>query len=206
MHKDRGPAARGSGLFVPRKAVDTRLLAVVREEMEAHEVLAAVQRAVRELVAEPQRAVDAPDARRRLAEVEQELGRLIDALAQVGYSATLGDRIRTLETERAQLQRIAAQAVIDDTDRLVETVVAGYRAAMLDLRQRRDNEMDRTSAHELLRQMLGPVVLRKDADGVTWAQTTNPASQFCCCGFSNRMSTFLASDVRNSARPGRFST
>lgn len=131
VRKDRGPAACASDNFVPRKAVDTRLLAVVREEMEAPEVLAAVQQAVRELVAEHQRAADAPDARRRLIEVEQELGRLVDALVQVGFSPMLGERIRKLEAERAQLQQVAAQASIDDADELVESVVASYRAAML---------------------------------------------------------------------------
>lgn len=95
VRKDRGPAACASESYVPRKAVDARLLAVVREEMEAPEVIAAVQRAVRDLVAEHQRAADAPDVRRRLADVEQELGRLVDAIAAVGFSPTLGERIRS---------------------------------------------------------------------------------------------------------------
>jgi DNA invertase Pin-like site-specific DNA recombinase len=182
VHKDRGPAACASENFVPRKAVDTRLLAVVKEEMEAPEVIAAVQHDVRMLVAEHQRAADAPEARWRLADVEQELGRLVDALAQVGFSPMLGERIRALETERAKLQQQAAQAVIDDADGLAEAVVARYRAAMLELRRRLDTELDRTRTRELLRQMLGPITLRQDAQGATWAEMTNPASQLAAGG------------------------
>ena len=170
---------------MPREAVDTRLLAVVRKDyLEAPDVLAAVQQEVRAMQAEQQRAANAPEARLRLAEVEQDLGRRVDALAQVGFSPTLGERIRSLETERARLQQVTAQAVIDDADALVANIVANYRAAMLELRARLDNETDRTRTRELLRQMLGPIVVNKDADGVTWAEMTNPASQLAAGGVS----------------------
>jgi hypothetical protein len=69
-----------------------------------------------------------------------------------------------------------------DGEELITAVLADYRAAMLDLKSRLDGHPDRERTRELLRQMLGPVTLARDADGVTWAQMNNPAEQLLVAG------------------------
>ncbi|MBW8846769.1 MAG: hypothetical protein JF607_17525 [Burkholderiales bacterium] len=182
VHKDRGNSVCNNTATVPRLAVDARLLSLVREELDRPDSYADLQSSVRELVAE--HVIDtggaARDAKRRLGEVEKELSRLIDALAQIGYSPALGERLRALESERAQLKAQPDDEI--DVDALVTSVAADYRATMLDLKARLDGHPDRERTRELLSLVLGPVTLVRDADGVTWAQTTNPAEQLLAAG------------------------
>jgi site-specific DNA recombinase len=182
VHKDRGSAICTNDATTPRTAVDARLLALVREDLESPQSFAELQQNVRQLVAEHQREASgaAHDGKRRLAEVEKELGRLVDALAQVGYSPAIAERLRSAEAERAALAAQTAEVL--DVDELTNVVLADYRAAMLDLKSRLDGHPDRERTRELLRQMLGPVTLARDADGVTWAQMNNPAEQLLVAG------------------------
>ena len=71
--------------------MDTRLLAELRDELLSPEALAIVQEQVTRIIAERQRqAARAVDTgRARLAEVEEEIERLVEAIAEVGISEAL---------------------------------------------------------------------------------------------------------------------
>lgn len=179
VRKDRGPAACANAHSFPRKALDTRLLAVVREDLEDAGAVALYQDRARALVAERLRAdgETSQDGRKRLDELQEELGRLVDAMTRHGYSQALGERLRALETERAKLQQRVVRDAMPGAEDLVAAMVARYRASMLDLKERLEGDLDRQRTRDLLREMLGPVRIERDADGATWAQMAKPAER-----------------------------
>lgn len=184
VHKDRGPAACAGDLTIPRQTLDTRLLAKIRDDMPQDEALAAMQQRVRAAIVEQLRrdGSASEDGRRRLAEIGEELGRLVDAMTRHGYSSVLGDRLRALEAERAELEKTAGPAQVLDADEMAATAVARYKAAMLDLRERLLKSPDMERTREVLRQLVGPVRVMRDANGVTWAQMQNRAEQLLVAG------------------------
>lgn len=186
VHKDRGPAACTNAHTVPRRSVDSRLVAVLRDELLEPDALAELQSEVRLLLAEQRRDAGAAsgDARKRLAEVKGELVRLADAIAAVGISETLATRLRTSEFERATLETQLAAEALPAADEIMASVMGRYRAMLVDLHQRLEGESDRERTREIVRQMLGPITLLKGDDGATYAEMKNPAEQLLAGGDS----------------------
>jgi site-specific DNA recombinase len=184
VRKDRGSTVCSNAATTPREAVDAQLLAAVRKDFESPNTLAEFSQSVRALVADHGREARGPamEAQRRLTAVDKELARLVDALGQIGFSPAVAERLRSLEVERTSLATQAAPVEEFDVNEIVARVLADYRAAMLNLQRCLHEEPDRERTRELLRLILGPVTLVRDADGVTWAQTTNPAEQLLAAG------------------------
>lgn len=184
VRKDRGPAACPSDIVIPRKALDNRLLAEIRAEIEQPAALAELHQRLRAVAAEMLREAGATseDSRRRLAEVREELGRLIDAMTRHGYSAALGDRLRALEAERARLEKAAGPAEAVDAEAVAAAAMSRHRATMMDLRERLMSTPDAERTREVLRQTFAPVRIKRDAQGVIWAQMNNPAEQLLAVG------------------------
>lgn len=122
------------------------------------------------------------DTRRRLSELEKEVARLVDAVAQMGFSPALAEKLRTAEAERAELTTRVAKAQPGELEQAAAAVLANYRTALMDLKKGLEDHPDRQRTRELLRQMLGTVTLIRDAEGVTWAQMQNPAEQLFAVG------------------------
>lgn len=152
------------------------------------------------LLADMQRqaSVDAAAAPRQLKALGAEIARLVDAVAAVGISPALQQRLRTAEAERERLAQPIEQAKAGPRQ-VIEDVLARYRRQVLELQRVLEEDADRERTRELLRQMLGPVILLRDAEGLTWAQMTNPAEQLLC-GFCYRMSAFSTIRCPRSTR------
>jgi DNA invertase Pin-like site-specific DNA recombinase len=176
-YKDRGPTACTNSATVSRDVVDRRMLTEVRTELEAPAALAELQAAVREALAEHTRASTAGEAktRHRLAELDGEIGRLVDAVVAVGVSPALSQRLQAAEDEvrtlRAELAAVAPASVSE----LSGDLIATYRRMLLQLRDvLQSDDLERTRA--LLADMLGPVTIVHDDEG-TWAEMAKPADR-----------------------------
>lgn len=183
IHKDRGPAACSSKLQVRRQLVDSRLLAVVRHELDRPDAILEFQAQVRtELAAHNEREDDGSRAaRRRLPELQSEIDRLVDAIASVGGSPALMKRLRLLETEMATLE--AAVSPVKATPMThIGDVVARYQEMLAELQRRLESEADRERTRQILREMLGPITLVRDEDGAVYAEMKNPAEQLLAVG------------------------
>ena len=172
--KDRGPSVC-EGTTVLREALDQRLLSVVRDEVLSPEAIIEAQRAIGELTAARRRDASGDEARRRrrLVELEAEVGRIVDAIATIGASPALAARLRTAEAEAQQL-RAATAAGCDaatDADRRARELLATYRT----LRIRLDEALagDRDRARALLADLLGMVRVKPEADGEVWAEVVS---------------------------------
>lgn len=172
--KDRG-ATVCTGVSVRRDHADARLLAYLREQLLSDEAIAALQADVREIVAARQRdaAAGHADARRRLVELDAEIGRLVEAVAVVGVSPALAQRIRDAEAERARLQ--ASMAPVRDVAVIeVREAAAAYRRLLLRLGDALARDI--AAARDAVRELLGDVVVRIEG-GEIIAECEEPAAR-----------------------------
>ncbi|MBV8603601.1 MAG: recombinase zinc beta ribbon domain-containing protein [Pelomonas sp.] len=177
--KDRGPAVCSSAVTVRRDTLDERLLAEVREELLSPEAMAMMQREVDALLADMQRqtAGDTAAVPRQAKALDAEIDRLVDAIAVMGISPALQQRLRAAETERERLARVLEQAQ-PGPDRLIADVMGHYRRQMQELRRVLEEDTDRDRTRRLLADMLGPVLIGRDAEtGETWAEIEKPAER-----------------------------
>ena len=159
--KDRGLAVC-HGTLTPRGETDRRLVASIRDQLTSTATIAQVRReAAQALVGQAE--VDTARAA-RLAALEREIGRLADAVAQLGLSEALRTRLTAAEAERADL--LAAASVAAETP-TPDDVVEAYRRNLLRLTE--TLERDIGHARAALAQVLGRITVEQI--GVeTWAE------------------------------------
>lgn len=196
-HKDRGASVCG-GVRAPRGATDRRLLATIRDAVLAPAALAEIVGEVRRVAGEARRrageASRAHQARR--AEVEAEVVRLADAVAQVGLSAALRERLAQAEAALAALEREARvpQALPSDAE-----IAREVREVAMQLQQALAGSV--AEAREALADRLGPIVLR-ERDGGVWAETQIGPAMLVAGGADSRSGCGGPVRELESARPG----
>jgi site-specific DNA recombinase len=170
------------GILVDRQKADKRLLAEVRDMLLSPESIIELQREIKRLIEIETRGDDRKSAATRLAAVNAEIGRIVDALATVGVSAALTDRLKQAETEKQALQRITQAASTAPQVATVSEIAAGYRQLVLDLESALKSDV--VEAREILRELLGPILVRPEGREV-WADLKQNAAQaFAVSGIS----------------------
>lgn len=164
--KDRGPAVC-SGVQASRQRVDASVMQAIREDLLSPEAIAEMQATVREILADRRREARASEtaARARVQALDAEIGRLVDAIAQVGVSPALKERLQRAEAERAQ-----AAAPPSSTDPVSASLIDGlqrYRKLIADLDDTLASDVPR--AREILRDMIAPAVMLEH-DGQVWVE------------------------------------
>lgn len=175
-HKDRGQTVCANGRTVARELLDRRLLAELRAELLTPGTVRDVRAAVAKLVGDAARQAGTASAawRRRVAEVEGEITRLVDAVAEVGMSAALKARLAAAEAERRDLEvlRVAPPAL--DADK----VMTNYRALILRLQDALTGDEDRHRTRAVLAEMLGRMVIGYDEElGSSYVEMNEPAER-----------------------------
>jgi site-specific DNA recombinase len=190
-NKDRGETACSNRTTVLRAQVDRRLMAVLRDDMLAPNVLADLQADVRQILASSQREAHAGQAehRRRLHTLQGEINRLVDAVATVGISAALQARLQAAETERAQIE--ATLASIDAPAKVVnviDDVTGRFKALLMQLQGILEDEADRDRTRRLLADMMGPVTIEKEeGTGEVYARFEDPAERLLSAAVGGSM-------------------
>ena len=121
-----------------------------------------------------------PAIETELAGIERKIGKVLDAIENVGIGESLAERLRKLEADKADaVERLkAAQAnrgPLDALPDLLPILVARWRALVNDFEGLASNpdaepgELDTARSH--LHALLGQVTL-KPKDGVLWAHPT----------------------------------
>ncbi|RCS59942.1 recombinase family protein [Parvibium lacunae] len=171
-HKDRGDAVCDSKLLVSREKTDQRLLSLVREELLSPAALVEMQNAVKQLIESEQSSASASHhaAKKRLAEIDKEIGRLVDAIAAVGVSPALAEKLKAAEAEKAALKEAPAQGKPSIE---MAAMVARYKEMVLDLQNALAK--DTNHARTLLAELLGKVVLVPAEGGVCAEIENGPA-------------------------------
>jgi len=162
--KDRGTC---SGVRVPRKAADARLLAAVRDDLLGADALAHVRRQVRALISDAEAGAEktARAAEQRRRALVGEIDKLVQAIATVGISAALAERLRGAEAELAALATpaVAGGAAVKVRDGEID---AALRRLVMRLQELLQGDV--TRARSLLAELLGRVTIERQGDEV-WA-------------------------------------
>lgn len=161
--KDRGPAVC-SGVLAPRQLTDQRLLTMVRDDLLSPQSIAELQAAIAEHGATRANARRQAQAQRtaRLAELEREIGNLVNTVAAGFNSPALLARLQAAEAEKARLAdpmpETDAPAGFDSA-----AAVAAYRRKLLELEDVLAS--DRERARRLLADIIGRVAISQEPDG-----------------------------------------
>jgi len=106
----------------------------------------------------------------------------VEAVAQLGISEALRQRLAAAESELASLRAAAVPRLKLDPDRAAQQALAAYKRRLLDLGAAlQQDTMDRERTRALLADILGPVVLRRDSEG-EWAEMEEPAQRLALAG------------------------
>lgn len=175
--KDRGPAIC-KGVRVLRSTVEARLMEIVRTEMfnekavaELRHEVAAMQATARREQASGERA-----AKGRITMLDNEIVRLVDAVANAGWSEALRERLRKAEAERKVLQDDLTAGTEPVPTTVIPRLIDHYRDMVSNLPAMA--QRDPQAAREALQELLGEVMLSKDQDGAVWARVPELGDMF----------------------------
>ena len=178
VHKDRGPAVCSNSQTISREMVDRRLITEVRDQLMDPAAISELRGAVKAALAMAQKGAESGSegAKARLAEIDAEISRLVDALASIGLSEAIATRLKKAEAERDQLTATLATAKAGGATGMLQDIMARYSRLMMKLQDvLKDGDIARS--RELLSDLLGPITLRRDDDGVAWAEFEEPAER-----------------------------
>ncbi len=103
-NKDRG-ASVCKGIYFPRKEADMRLIGVLRSGLLSASAQQEFEEQFRAAITELRRndGKSASNAKDRIAELDTEIGRMVDAIAMIGMSDAIMSRLKAAEKERGEL-------------------------------------------------------------------------------------------------------
>jgi len=197
IHKDRGKAVCANARTVARELVDRRLLAELREELLTPGTVRDVRAAVAKMIGDVTRQTGAAQAawRKRAAEIDGEITRLVDAIAAVGLSPALQQRLADAERERRELERDQGARPALTADQ----VMTNYRALILRLQDALTEGGDLFHTRAVLAEMLGSVVIGWDEErGASYAEMEEPAERLLLQALGGSLG--MVAGARNSSR------
>ena len=156
-----GAAACASGVRVKRDIIESGLLAGIKNDLLAPDVVGEVRRQVQQIVRENARTL--PDEGSRLQVVEREVANLTDAIASgtLRASVAIGERLARAEAELARLRAAPQPRRPPNVERLLPQVMERYRALVARL-ETSLLETDVETARAELRTLFGSIRVVSD--------------------------------------------
>lgn len=165
--KYRGRSVCANTTTVSGHLVESLLLAAISRDLFTEEGYAVVRREVMRLLAERRRrGPDLTDTTARLAQVEQEIAHLVEAIKQGILTASTKTELVKLEGEQQELQaRLQqTQSKADRVADFVPDLIERFQAAVADIATVTQHNVDK--ARSPLQQLMGKeIVLHPTADG-----------------------------------------
>jgi len=163
-----GGACTGTRTFL-LKSIERRVLDALHEELRNPQAIAEFAAAYREEKRKlaRERAGGRAKQERRLGEVERELSRIVDAIAQGIAVATIRERAEALEAERQQLQD-ALQAKVDaEIVELHPAALGNYEARLSEIKARIESGLAAgdSEAAAAVREIIDSVIVKPRGDG-----------------------------------------
>ena len=128
---NRGPAACSNGVRVPRKVVESELLAALKNRLFTAEGINLFKAEVRRLLAERRadRGRDAKKVEAELARVEKEIANIVTAIKAGIFTPTTKAALEKAEAERTRLERAAVGPApgLENIEEMLPRAVDTYR-------------------------------------------------------------------------------
>lgn len=192
-HKDRGAAVCGQRTAVPIGVMDAAVLDVVRQELSDEQTLQELIEYIRQAQREQARRDPARELRERQDVVNAEIANLTDAIARLGWSDAIGQRLRLAELERQQLTNELERIARPQPTNLIPRLADVARAALAELERHLRADMPR--AREALRGLIGTATLQENGGEVLLVLESEAAPLMLAAG-SMRMG--LVAGARSS--------
>lgn len=165
--KDRGPAVC-QGIAVSRAMIDSRLLAIIRDDLAGPATIAQVRAYAARALSAHAAGRATPSA--RVAVLRREIANLVDAVAAAGMSEALRSRLAGAEAELRTIERAGQAPAVKPPS--VDAVVAIYRTLLLNLAAAIAGDVERARA--ALAEVCGPITIEQAVDGVYAEMETRP--------------------------------
>jgi DNA invertase Pin-like site-specific DNA recombinase len=163
-HSSRGSAICPNSMTISEKKASRSLVDALREKIDRPELIERFVDTFKERVAmlDARRNSDAEESTRRFRECERHIANLTEAIAKVGWSASLGEKLRDeemllgkLKSERSSPSSTAGRRIVPEPG-----VIAGYLRNLFPLL-----EIDPVRGREILSRFLAPVVMTPKVEG-----------------------------------------
>ena len=159
-----GDAACSNPIRLKRTDLEDTLLADIRKELLAPEILPWIQREVT-------KAMDTPDDTGRheseLIEIDAEIARIVDAIAQIGLSAALQDKLTALEqrkleteSELSMMRRVSLFPASADIQRVWTGLVENLGEA-----HEKMSDVEMQTTRNLVKSLIGQIRVARDKTG-----------------------------------------
>ena len=177
-HKDRGTAAC-PGISFPRESTDKTLLGIIQNEILSGASIRRIESKAKKMIAErprreSQKAKLTPLV--RLEQMDKEISRLVDAIAAVGISDALKEKLQKAETERKNLLSMQnekpADVIVnfDEVSKRIKKYAMNWKEALDDVQQ----------ARKILSDLMGKIEIKVKDDGI-YAEYDNAAERLLSC-------------------------
>ena len=163
-NKDRGTTVC-KGISFSRKQTDMQLLGVLRDGLMSDTTLRDIEEQTKIVLAERRKndSQTASHTMSRLAELDGEINRLVDAIASIGMSDAIKVRLTAAEKERVDLQRWnptpAALGKANHAD-----IAARVKQTIIDLQTALTNDTQR--ARKIISDLMGEIRILSEPDGI----------------------------------------
>ncbi|MBI4240551.1 MAG: recombinase family protein [Candidatus Rokubacteria bacterium] len=165
---DRGPAACKNNLKIKREVLEDRLLTVLQHDLFTPDAIVRFKREVaRQLRERTKRKTDAAEIKTRIAGLDKQITRIVEAIATRGLSKSpsLADQLIKAEADKQALERQLAETEIpiDNVVALLPNAIGHYRRLLARLPRALDHDLIR--AQNLIRGVVSEITLRPNGDG-----------------------------------------
>ena len=163
--RDRGEIVC-KGVSVNREVADKRLLSVIRDELLSPDAISALESQVQKLLSERKRNnVSALSAgKERIRALNDEIARLVDAIAAIGISDALKTRLQSAENEK---KLIEAQISASNEPSAIAgggEMKARIKRILVDLQNTLGSDTHR--ARKIIGDLFGDIKILKESDGI----------------------------------------
>ena len=171
--KDRGISVC-KGIMIRRDVVDKSLLNVLRDELLSPDAMAEIEEQVHTVIADRKRTDKqaSESIRARMVELESEISRLVEAIADIGMSDALKSRLVAAESEKIRIQ----QAMEHSTSRKITPaeITAHIRKTIFNLQIAMTDDTQR--ARKLISDLMGEIQIKQKGDSI-YAEIDNAAEK-----------------------------
>ena len=178
-HTSGGKYLCNNGIRIKREVAEASLLANIKKRLLSENMATYVEKQLQTSIQELEGQDNRPTIESELANIDLKISKVLDAIENVGISESLAERLRNLETNKADVAGQLKAAQIDTGPLhafadLIPMLVERWRALVVDFEglaanpavEREDLDTARSHLHALL----GQVTL-KPKDGVLWAHS-----------------------------------